>query len=64
MSKVLSDTSVIASKPVLETCNPDYSCFRNSTPGRTLEPMKNPDAGNESLHHAVQVLRAKRPGDC
>ena len=64
MSKVLSDTSAIASKPVLPTSNPDYSCFQNSTPGRLLEPLRNPTAGNESLHHAIQVIQAKRPGGC
>lgn len=59
MSKVLSDTAAIAARPVLVTANPDYSGFRCSEYGR---PMKETSAGPERPAHAVQVLRAKRPG--
>jgi hypothetical protein len=59
MSKVLSDTAAIAGKYVLPTANPDYSGFRCSEYGR---PMRENSAGPERPAHAIQVLRAKRPG--
>ena len=67
MSKTLSDTGAIAAKPVVETSNPDFSGFRARHPYRCMclacqASMPRVGAGSESLHHAVQVLEAKKPG--
>lgn len=61
MRKRLNDTKALAAKPVLETCNPDYSGFRNSTPqvyGLLVvadEPAKRPGPPH-SLRAAVASL--------
>lgn len=59
MSKTLSDTAAIAAKPVLQSCNPDYSGFKCAEYGRG---MRNTSVGPERPAHAVQILEAKRPG--
>jgi hypothetical protein len=63
MSKVLSDTKAISGKSVNETANPDYSGFHSRSHKALCNPMRNTNAGGESLRHAVQCLESRRPGE-
>ena len=61
MSKTLSDTAAIAARQVPQTCNPDYSGFRESC-YKTAGSQTGSAVGKERPAHAIQVLHAKRPG--